>query len=211
MFPLGSVLAGIARSTNAFITFRAVRSVGAGGLMVGARSIIGEVTSPRYRGRYLSMLAPLIGVGTVLWPLLGGCFTEQLNWRWIFHINIPLGAVALTVVILVPRGEAAGNRAQRRGGGELRSPGERRAHSCERRAGGDLVGRHPDGRHPVGNLAGRDHGDDHRLGGHGGDRRCTRPPARDRPAAGRIASRPSPLWTFPQPVDYGADLPGAAG
>ncbi|GAB3558026.1 EmrB/QacA subfamily drug resistance transporter [Actinopolyspora lacussalsi] len=101
MFLLGSVLAGIAQSMNAFIAFRAVQGVGAGGLMVGAQSIIGEITSPRERGRYMSMLAPLIGIGTVLGPLLGGFFTEQLNWRWIFYINIPLGAVAITVVSLV--------------------------------------------------------------------------------------------------------------
>ena len=101
VFLLGSVLAGIAQSMGTFIAFRALQGVGAGGLMVGAQSIIGEITSPRERGRYMSLLAPLIGIGTVVGPLLGGFFTEQLSWRWIFYINIPLGAIAVTVVSLV--------------------------------------------------------------------------------------------------------------
>lgn len=101
VFLLGSVLAGVAQSMNAFIAFRVIQGIGAGGLMVGAQAIIGEITSPRERGKYMSIMMPMIGVATVVGPVLGGFLTEQLSWRWVFYINIPLGAVAITVVSLV--------------------------------------------------------------------------------------------------------------
>lgn len=98
LFLAGSVLSGLSQSMLELIAFRAVQGLGAGGIMIGAQAIIGEVISARDRGRYMSIMMPMIGVATVLGPLLGGFLTQHASWRWIFYINMPIGAVALAVI-----------------------------------------------------------------------------------------------------------------
>ncbi|MGH3414790.1 MAG: MDR family MFS transporter [Marmoricola sp.] len=97
IFLAGSVLAGLSQSMGMLIAFRAVQGIGAGGLMVGAQTIMGEIVSARERGKYMSVMGPMIGVATVLGPLLGGYLTEHASWRWIFYINIPVGIAAVVV------------------------------------------------------------------------------------------------------------------
>ena len=65
--------------------------------MIGAQAIVGDIVSPRDRGRYMGLFGAVFGVATVLGPLLGGFFVEYLSWRWVFYINIPIGVVALFV------------------------------------------------------------------------------------------------------------------
>ena len=108
IFLAGSVLSGIAQSMGMLIAFRTVQGIGAGGLMIGAQSIMAEVVSARHRGRYMSVMMPMIGVATVLGPLLGGYLTQHATWRWIFYINIPIGIAAFAVtsiVLKLPRRE----------------------------------------------------------------------------------------------------------
>lgn len=95
IFLVGSALSGISQSMIELILFRAFQGIGAGGLMVTAFSVIGDVIPPRDRGKYLGYLMPIFGLATVFGPTLGGFFIDHFSWRWIFYINMPIGIVAI--------------------------------------------------------------------------------------------------------------------
>ena len=97
VFLVGSALSGASHSMFELIVCRAVQGLGGGGLMIGAQAIVGDVVSPRERGRYMGLFGAVFGVATVLGPLLGGFFVEYLSWRWVFYINLPIGILALFV------------------------------------------------------------------------------------------------------------------
>jgi EmrB/QacA subfamily drug resistance transporter len=97
IFLVGSALSGLSSSMVELIAFRAVQGIGGGGLIVGAQTIIGDVVSPRERGRYQGIFGGVFGVTSVIGPLVGGLIVQHLSWHWIFYINLPFGAVALAV------------------------------------------------------------------------------------------------------------------
>jgi EmrB/QacA subfamily drug resistance transporter len=97
IFVVGSALCGLSQTMTELIAFRALQGLGGGGLMVGAQTIIGDVVSPRDRGRYMGLFGAMFAVATVIGPLIGGLCVTYLSWRWVFYINLPLGILALIV------------------------------------------------------------------------------------------------------------------
>jgi EmrB/QacA subfamily drug resistance transporter len=107
IFLVGSALCGMAGSAMLggpadgmveLIAFRAIQGLGAGGLMVGVMAIIGDLVSPRERGRYQGMIAGIMALAMVAGPLVGGFITDNLSWRWAFYVNLPLGGLALIIL-----------------------------------------------------------------------------------------------------------------
>jgi EmrB/QacA subfamily drug resistance transporter len=99
IFLAGSMLAGLSQTMGELIGFRALQGIGAGGLMVSAQAIIADIVPPRERGRYMGLIGSVFAVASVAGPLLGGFLVDNLSWRWVFYVNLPIGAVAVLIVV----------------------------------------------------------------------------------------------------------------
>src|SRR5436190_5015883 len=108
IFLVGSALCGAAGSSmfggthdgmTELIAFRAVQGLGAGGLIVNVMAIIGDLVPPRERGRYQGIMAAVMSLAMIAGPLVGGFITDHLSWRWAFYVNLPLGGLALLVLV----------------------------------------------------------------------------------------------------------------
>jgi len=103
VFLIGSALCGLSQNMFQLIFFRAAQGLGAGGLISLAQAVIGDVVSPRDRGKYQGFFTLVFALSSVAGPLVGGSLVQGPGWRWVFYINLPLGAVALAVINRVLR------------------------------------------------------------------------------------------------------------
>ncbi|MFC4944854.1 MFS transporter [Pseudonocardia sp. GCM10023141] len=107
IFIVGSILCVFATSMYELAAFRAVQGLGAGGLFSLALTILGDIVPPRERARYQGYILAVFGTSSVIGPVIGGVLSGQADilgidgWRWIFLVNVPLGAIALIVVARV--------------------------------------------------------------------------------------------------------------
>src|SRR2546427_2049286 len=98
LFLIGSALCGLSQNMTELIAFRALQGLGGGGLIVSTLAIVGDVVQPRERGKYQGFFGAVFGVSTIIGPLLGGFFVDNLSWRWIFYVNLPIGVLAFVVI-----------------------------------------------------------------------------------------------------------------
>jgi EmrB/QacA subfamily drug resistance transporter len=100
IFLIGSVLCGMAQTMFQLILFRALQGLGAGGLITLAQTTVGDLIVPRERGKYQGLFGAVFATCSVAGPLLGGVITDALSWRWIFYVNLPVGAAALFLIAI---------------------------------------------------------------------------------------------------------------
>ncbi|MFS0645167.1 MDR family MFS transporter [Siminovitchia sp. 179-K 8D1 HS] len=100
LFVLGSILCGAAQSMTGLIWFRALQGFGAGALAPVCFTVIGDLFSGKQHGKMMGVFSSVWSVAGLLGPLIGGYFVDQVSWRWIFYINVPIGIIALLLVVV---------------------------------------------------------------------------------------------------------------
>ncbi len=101
VFIAGSMLSGLAQSMDELIVFRTIQGLGAGAMMPIAQAIVGDIFPPAERGKYQGLLGAVFGLAVIVGPTLGGYITDNLSWRWVFYVNVPIAVIALAAVFIV--------------------------------------------------------------------------------------------------------------
>ena len=99
IFLIGSMLCGLSQNMTQLILFRGLQGIGGGAMMVNSFAIIGDVFPPAERGKYQGIMGSVFGLSSIGGPLLGGWITDNASWRWVFYVNIPLGIIAIIVLL----------------------------------------------------------------------------------------------------------------
>jgi EmrB/QacA subfamily drug resistance transporter len=102
LFIIASVLCALAPSIPLLAAARMLQGLGGGGLMTLSQALVGQVVPPRERGHYQGYLATMATVASAIGPVIGGFLTESFGWQWIFLINVPLGLIAIVLVMRLP-------------------------------------------------------------------------------------------------------------
>src|SRR3989441_3946676 len=101
VFLIGSALSGASQSMNELVAFRALQGIGAGALMPIAIAVVGDLFTPRERGKWQGVTGGVWGISAIIGPTLGGWITQNASWRWVFYVNLPIGIAALFVLIFL--------------------------------------------------------------------------------------------------------------
>jgi EmrB/QacA subfamily drug resistance transporter len=100
IFLVGSALCGAAQNMFELVVFRAIQGIGAGGLFPLTLAMVGMIVPPRDRGRYQGLIGSVFAAASIIGPLIGGFIVDNASWRWIFYVNLPVGGVALAVILV---------------------------------------------------------------------------------------------------------------
>jgi EmrB/QacA subfamily drug resistance transporter len=100
IFLVGSALCGAAQNMVQLVIFRAIQGVGAGGLFPLTLAMVGMIVPPRDRGRYQGLIGSVFAAASIAGPLIGGFIVDTTSWRWIFYVNLPVGGLALAVILI---------------------------------------------------------------------------------------------------------------
>ncbi|HEX7197594.1 MAG TPA: MDR family MFS transporter [Candidatus Limnocylindria bacterium] len=98
LFLIGSLLCGLSQEMWQLIVFRGIQGMGAGAIFPIALAVIGDLFTPRERGKYQGLFGAVFALASILGPALGGFLTDTISWHWVFLVNLPLGLVALAVL-----------------------------------------------------------------------------------------------------------------
>jgi EmrB/QacA subfamily drug resistance transporter len=98
MFVLTSALCGLSQDMTQLIIFRGLQGLAGGVLTSTVFTVISQIFPPAERGRIQGVFSGIFGLASIVGPLLGGYLTDNLSWRWVFYVNLPVGLIALTVL-----------------------------------------------------------------------------------------------------------------